>query len=103
MAVRNAQQHGALVIEGPVHPRLAGVLNGEALGFLEDLARAFAPRILEALEQRQVRLERFAQGETLGFLRRAASIRAKDWKVAPLPHDLLRRTIATAGPTDPQT
>jgi len=100
MAVRNAQQHGALVIEGPVHPRFAEVLNGEALGFLEDLARAFAPRILEALEQRQVRLERFAQGETLDFLPGTASIRAKEWKVAPLPHDLLRRTVEITGPTD---
>ena len=100
MAVRNAQQHGALVIEGPVHPRFAEVLNGEALGFLEDLARAFAPRILEALEQRQVRLERFAQGETLHFLPGTASIRAKEWKVAPLPHDLLRRTVEITGPTD---
>ena len=100
MAVRNAQQHGALVIEGPVHSRFAEVLNGEALGFLEDLARAFAPRILEALEQRQVRLERFAQGETLDFLPGTASIRAKEWKVAPLPHDLLRRTVEITGPTD---
>ena len=100
MAVRNAQQHGALVIEGPVHPRFAEVLNGEALGFLEDLARAFAPRILEALEQRQEHLERFAQGETLDFLPGTASIRAKEWKVAPLPHDLLRRTVEITGPTD---
>src|SRR5438309_3222124 len=100
MAVRNAQQHGALVIEGPIHPRFAEVLNGEALGFLEDLARAFAPRILEALEQRQEHLERFAQGETLDFLPGTASIRAKEWKVAPLPHDLLRRTVEITGPTD---
>jgi len=101
MAVRNEQQHGDLVIEGPIfHARFAEILTGEALGFLEDLARAFGPRIREALDLRAQRLERLAQGATLDFLPETASVRAKDWKVAPLPHDLLRRVVEITGPTD---
>ena len=100
MAVRNEQQHGDLVIEGAIHSRFAEILNGEALSFLEDLARAFAPRIREALDLRARRLERLAQGATLDFLPETASVRANDWKVAPLPHDLLRRVVEITGPTD---
>src|SRR6267142_1920642 len=101
MAVRNEQQDGALVIEGPIfHARFAEILNGEALGFLEDLARVFTPRIQEALELRAQRLERLAQGAALDFLPETAGVRAKEWKVAPLPHDLLRRVVEITGPTD---
>src|SRR5882672_7837691 len=98
MAVRNEQQDGALVIEGPIfHARFAEILNGEALGFLEDLVRVFAPRIQEALE---LRAQRLAQGAALDFLPETAGVRAKEWKVAPLPHDLLRRVVEITGPTD---
>src|SRR2546430_17707672 len=90
MAVRNEQQHGALVIEGAIHPRFAEILNGEALGFLEDLARAFAPRIREALERRSERLDPLAKGATLDFLSETPPPRARDWKGAPLPRGLLR-------------
>ena len=96
MAIR----HASLVIEAKAEERFDPILSHEALGFLEDLARRFGPRIREALERRAQRQERLANGETLDFLAETESIRAKDWKVAPLPHDLLKRVVEITGPVD---
>ena len=96
MAIR----HASLVIEAKAEERFDPILSHEALGFLEDLARRFGPRIREALERRAQRQERLANGETLDFLAETESIRAKDWRVAPLPHDLLKRVVEITGPVD---
>ena len=97
METRNAV---ALTIEAPHQDRFELILSVEALGFLEELVRRFAPPIREALERRSQRLERIAKGEPIDFLTETESIRAGDWKVAPLPHDLIRRTVEITGPTD---
>ncbi|HXL14554.1 MAG TPA: malate synthase A, partial [Methylomirabilota bacterium] len=97
METRNAI---ALTIEAPHQDRFEPILSVEALGFLEELVRRFAPPIREALERRSQRLERVAKGEPIDFLTETESIRAGDWKVAPLPHDLIRRTVEITGPTD---
>jgi len=89
-----------LAIEAPLPDSFAQVLNTEALHFLEELARRFAPRIREALDQREQRLARIAKGEALDFLAETAKVRAADWKVSPLPNDLQRRTVEITGPTD---
>ena len=99
MALRKTDQ-GALVIDAPIRPRFEQVLTSEALGFLEELTRRFAPSIREALDRRAERIARLAKGESLDFLPETASIRAQDWKVAPLPHDLMHRTVEITGPTD---
>ncbi len=100
MAMRNVIQSVGLNLEAPLDPRFEQILSSEALGFLEDLSRTFAPRIHEALALRAKRLERFARGETLDFLAETAKVRAGDWKVAPLPRDLERRIVEITGPTD---
>src|SRR5467141_3702395 len=97
METRNAV---ALTVEAPRRDRFEPILSVEALGFLEELARRFAPPIHEALDRRSQRLERIAKGEPIDFLAETKSIRAGDWKVAPLPHDLIRRTVEITGPTD---
>ncbi len=96
MAIRQA----SLVIEAKAEERFDPILSHEALGFLEDLARRFGPRIREALERRAERQVGLANGETLDFLAETESIRAKDWSVAPLPHDLLKRVVEITGPVD---
>ncbi|HMI31393.1 MAG TPA: malate synthase A [Candidatus Limnocylindrales bacterium] len=100
METRSATQAGMLAIEAPLPDSFAQVLNTEALHFLEELARRFAPRIREALDQREQRLARIAKGEALDFLAETAKVRAADWKVSPLPNDLQRRTVEITGPTD---
>ena len=100
MQTRNEAHVGVLAIEVPVEKRFEAILTSEALGFLEELARRFAPRIHEALDLRAQRLERLAKGEKLDFLAETAPVRAKEWKVAPLPRDLARRIVEITGPTD---
>src|SRR6267378_6555184 len=94
------RQAVALTIEAPREDRFEPILSTEALGFLEELARRFGAAIREALDRRSQRLERLAKGEPIDFLAETESIRAGDWKVAPLPHDLIRRTVEITGPTD---
>jgi malate synthase len=100
MESRFATQAGTLAVEAPLPDNFAQVLNTEALHFLEELARRFAPRIREALDQRAQRLARIAKGEPLDFLTETAKTRAADWKVSPLPNDLQRRIVEITGPTD---
>ena len=100
MAIRNAPPARALAIEARVRAGFEQVLNAEALVFLEELARRFAPRIEEALKNRDQRLLRIASGEPLDFLPETEPIRAGAWRVAPIPRDLTRRTVEITGPTD---
>src|SRR5882762_8165797 len=99
MSIRNIQTQ-TLVIEAPMKPRFEQVLNAEALAFLEELVRRFAPRIEGALKNRDQRLKRLAGGEPLDFLTETESVRAGVWRVAPIPGDLKRRIVEITGPTD---
>jgi malate synthase len=100
MAIRSEVPASALALEAGIEERFEPILSGEALAFIEELARRFRPRLSEALARRAQRQERLAKGERLDFLPETQSIRATDWKVAPLPHDLVRRTVEITGPTD---
>jgi len=100
MATRRATQDASLIVEAPVLPRFEEILSPEALAFLEELSRRFAPDIYEALDRRARRQERLAHGEALDFLPETAGVRAANWSVNPLPRDLERRTVEITGPTD---
>lgn len=76
------------------------VLSREALAFVASLQRTFGARreaLLVAREARQVRLD---LGEQPMFLPETQHIRSSDWKVAPLPHDLLDRRVEITGPVE---
>jgi malate synthase len=100
MQTRHVTQSDALIVEAPEESRFEPILTAEALGFLEELARRFAPRIREALDQRTQRLARLAAGEKLDFLPETAKVRDGQWKVSPVPRDLERRIVEITGPTD---
>ena len=85
---------------GPSVPRCREILSPDALEFVAGLARAFRPRIDQLLADRQRRHRRLARGEALGFLPETRGVREGDWRVAPLPADLLRRTVEITGPVD---
>ncbi len=87
-------------VRGPLRPGYERVLTPEAIHFVADLARRFAPRIVELLQARADRQTLLADGVTLDFLPETAAIREGDWRVAPLPADLLRRTVEITGPVD---
>jgi malate synthase len=87
-------------IRGAMAPRFDEILTGEALDFVADLQRAFNNRRKELLAARAARQARFDAGELPDFLAETASIRAGDWKIAPIPKDLLDRRVEITGPVD---
>jgi malate synthase len=76
------------------------ILSREALSFLADLARAFAPRIAHLLEAREERQARLLAGEKINFLDETSAIRASDFKVAPVAPGLADRRVEITGPVD---
>jgi len=80
---------------------LARVLTPDARAFIEDLTRRFRGPLKELLAARTARQARLDAGtETLDFLPETAEVRGGDWKVAPIPADLLDRRVEITGPVD---
>jgi malate synthase len=76
------------------------ILTPEASRFLTRLAQEFEPRRQELLAQRQIRQREIDAGMLPGFLPETAHIREGEWKVAPIPQDLLDRRVEITGPVD---
>jgi len=89
-----------ITITGPVEGRAKEILTPEALAFVADLHRRFDGRRRELLAARAARQAQFDAGELPDFLAETASVRAGDWKVAPIPADLLDRRVEITGPVD---
>jgi malate synthase len=75
--------------------RSSPMLSAEALAFVAALVRRFGARRLELLEKRHHR-------PAFDFLSETASVRAGDWKVAPVPAVLADRRVEITGPTEPK-
>jgi malate synthase len=84
----------------PLPERYAAILTPEAVAFVVKLHRAFNPRRKELLAARVARQARLDAGEKPDFLPETAAIRQAEWKVAPLPADLLDRRVEITGPVD---
>src|ERR1700683_2196964 len=76
------------------------ILTPESQAFLSKLAAEFEPRRQELLAQRRTVQEEIDHGKLPDFLSETAEIREKDWKVAPIPKDLLDRRVEITGPVD---
>jgi malate synthase len=74
------------------------VLTTEALAFVADLVRSFAPRLTALLARRRQRQERIDAGESHDFLGETADIRASDWSVFPVRGELLDRRVEMVRP-----
>jgi malate synthase len=97
--VNSASQNGvALLI--PSDQRTRQILTPEAMAFIADLERKFGGRRRELLEARAERQRRLDAGERPSFLKETEHIRDSDWRVAPLPADLLDRRVEITGPVD---
>src|SRR5437763_869959 len=83
-----------------LRPRASPMLSPDAVAFVADLARTFSDRVHERLAARRARHEAFARGELPHFLPETRAIREGDWKVAPLPADLLDRRVEITGPVE---
>ncbi|PWC43571.1 malate synthase A [Azospirillum sp. TSO22-1] len=89
-----------LEILGPVKPGYEEILTPEALAFIAELEGRFGPERERLLDVRRKRQALIDAGETPDFLPETKAIRAADWKIAPLPHDLLDRRVEITGPVD---
>jgi malate synthase len=78
----------------------ASVLTPDARAFLLKLAARFEPRRQELLARRQTVQQEIDHGKLPDFLPETAEIRQSEWKVAPIPKDLLDRRAEITGPVD---
>ncbi|HTC53298.1 MAG TPA: malate synthase A [Steroidobacteraceae bacterium] len=100
-ADQNHSPHAAgIIVRGPLEPRFAEILTPQALAFVAALHRQFDTRRIALLQARSVRQGRLSQGELPDFLPETRSIREADWRVAPIPADLLNRRVEITGPVD---
>lgn len=76
------------------------VCSTEAVTFITNLVKEFTPRVQEILQDRQVRQKQFDAGDLPNFLVETKNIRQSDWKVAPIPDDLLDRRVEITGPVE---
>jgi malate synthase len=89
-----------LKVRGVISPSYAAILTPEALEFIEALERRFDPRRRELLALRIERQHQFDAGEMPHFLPETKAIREAEWKVAPIPPDLLDRRVEITGPPE---
>ena len=87
-------------IGAPVPAAYAEILTAAALEFVARLARQFEPRRRELLSARAKRQREFDAGAFPTFLQKTADVRAGDWRVAPIPRDLVDRRVEITGPVD---
>src|ERR1700722_10670923 len=83
-------------------PRGDEVLNPKALELLAELHRRFNPRRLQLLALRQRRQAELDRGQRPDFLAETAHVREGDWRIGPLPADLVDRRVELTGPPSRQ-
>jgi malate synthase len=76
------------------------ILTPEAVAFVADLHRRFAPRRDELLARRVERRAEIARTGRLDFLPETAQVRESAWSVSPAPADLTDRRVEITGPTE---
>lgn len=87
-------------VYGNIQAGFEEILTTEALQFLKVLHINFAHRRDGLMKTRAARQQDIDQGKLPNFLTETAHIRQSDWKVAPLPADLLDRRVEITGPVE---
>ena len=89
-----------VAISAPIKPEFEAILTFDALELVAKLHRAYEGRRQELLAARAARVKRLDAGERPDFLPETASVRAGDWKIAPVPADLVCRRVEITGPVE---
>jgi malate synthase len=87
-------------IRAAMQPRYAEILTPDALAFLAGLHRKFEARRQDLMKARSEKQKRFDAGELPDFLPETKWVRDGQWKIAPIPADLLDRRVEITGPVD---
>ena len=80
----------SIEFRGPEIEHASDVLNPRALAVLAMLHERFESRRRELLARRQERQAALDAGELPDFLPKTVIVRESNWRVAPVPEDLLR-------------
>jgi malate synthase len=89
-----------LEVLGPLNPAYREILTPGACAFLTALLDRFESCRRELLARRVERQREIDAGRMPDFLPETAPIRGGDWRVAPIPPDLLDRRTEITGPVD---
>jgi malate synthase len=87
-------------VRAAIKPGFEKILTHDALALVAKLQRNFNARRQELLADRVARAKRLDAGEKLDFLAATQQVRSSDWKIAPLPKDLLCRRVEITGPVE---
>jgi malate synthase len=87
-------------INAPILPGFEAILTRPALALVARLHRDFDARRQQLLAYRHERASKLEAGERPDFLPETADIRARDWKIAPVPKALECRRVEITGPVD---
>ena len=90
----------ALEILGKRNSQFNEILTDEALLFVEEIEKKFGERRRELLKERKKRQIEIDRGVFPNFLSNTKNIRNSNWKVAPVPDDLIDRRVEITGPVD---
>jgi len=97
---RMAEQRSSIEITRNIPTPATEILNMDALALVADLHRRFNGRRLKLLAARTARQHELDRGVQPGFLAETAQVRADDWRIADIPHDLVDRRVEITGPVD---
>lgn len=89
-----------VVVTGAIRPRYDEILGPQALQFIAELHRKFEATRKRLIAARAAIQKRYDGGALPDFLPDTRQIREGDWKVAPIPGDLLDRRVEITGPVD---
>src|SRR6478672_12232641 len=92
------EKQSDVAVRGPALLGSSEILTPDALRFVALLHREFNSRREQLLAKREERKKRLDAGELPDFLPETREIRESDWKVAPIPADLLDRRVEITGP-----
>lgn len=91
-----------LTITSPIPKGCEFIVSPAALVFVEAVLEKFQARRDALLEARVVRQAQLDKTPSLDFLPETKALRQSEWKVAPVPTDLLDRRVEITGPAEPK-
>ena len=90
----------SLILTGSVPHSYESILTNDALCFIELLEIKFRKTRQNLLSNREKKQSEIDSGVLPDFLSETEEIRLSDWKINPMPNDLLDRRVEITGPVD---